>query len=314
MLPNVVPMVSPRAAVAAILSALASLPCYAQRAEQVSTGARVFADSVISDRNEQWRITFSPDGRTAWFAESEDFFPVTRKATIYFSTPQGDSSSEPQGPPFSGRYTDMDPFVSRDGRRLYFSSIRPIGDSMPADIDIWMVERTTNGWSDPIHLGPEVNSSEDELYPSESVDGTLYFASGPLRPAPGKHWDIFTARRSGNTYSPRTRLGKGVNTEPLPTDPHVQAAWEFNPEISPDGNTLYFTSLRPGGFGFGDIYVSRRVTGEWAPAENIGPAVNTAADEYHPTLSPDGAHLYFARRRPARGDFYRITITELMRQ
>ena len=90
--------------------------------------------------------------------------------------------------------------------------------------------------------------------------------------------------------------------------------WEFNPEISPDGNTLYFTSLRPGGFGFGDIYVSRRVTGEWAPAENIGPAVNTAADEYHPTLSPDGAHLYVARRRPARGDFYRITITELTRQ
>ena len=65
------------------------------------------------------------------------------------------------------------------------------------DIDIWMVERTTHGWSAPIHLGPEVNSADDELYPSTSADGTMYFASGPHAPAAGKHYAIYRARRAG---------------------------------------------------------------------------------------------------------------------
>ena len=83
-----------------------------------------------------------------------------------------------------------------------------------------------------------------------------------------------------------------INTTPSATDAGPQAAWEFNPEISADGTLLVFTSLRPGGHGLGDLYASRFVRGEWTRAENLGPAVNTAADEYHPTLSRDRKQLY----------------------
>src|SRR5688572_7216595 len=119
-------------------------------------GPQIFAPGVISDANEQWRLTFTPDGRTAYFAESEKFFPITRKATIYTSTLKDGQWSEPVVAPFSGTHSDIDPFITPDGQRLYFSSIRPVppdlkvgpaqssdsGGVSRSDIDIWMVERT----------------------------------------------------------------------------------------------------------------------------------------------------------------------------
>jgi len=69
---------------------------------------------------------------------------------------------------------------------------------------------------------------------------------------------------------------------------------------------LIFTSLRPG-YGLGDLYVSHLRGGLWTTAENLGPAVNTASDEFHPTLSRDKRELYFVRRVPRRGDFYVIS-------
>ena len=268
---------------------------------------QIFSSSVISDENEQWRITFTADGKTAYFAESAGFFPFTRQATIYTSQYVNGAWTTPVVAPFSGQYSDIDPFISPDGRRLYFSSIRPVNGVTPGDIDIWMVERTAKGWSEPIHLGSDVNTTADELYPSASADGTLYFASGPRAPQAGAHWDIYSAKRKGSGFAPRQGLGSGVNTVPTATDPHPQAAWEFNPEISVDGKTLVFTSLRPGGFGLGDLYVSHLVKGEWSAATNLGPLVNTAADEYHPTLSRNRQSLYFVRRVPQKGNFYVIS-------
>jgi hypothetical protein len=280
---------------------------------------RIFAPGTISDDREQWRITFTPDGGTAYFAVSDAFFPFSRRATIHVSHRAGSGWSTPEAASFSGTYSDMDPFITPDGRRLYFSSIRPVEGATRGDLDLWMVERRPGGWSEPIHLGPEVNSAEDELYASATADGTLYFASGPLVPQPGRHFDIYSARRDGAGFHPREALGPGVNTVPTGAPGEgPQDAWEFNPEVSANGRTLVFASLRPGGFGLGDLYVSHLRDGEWTPARNLGPAVNTQYDEYHPTLSRDGRDLFFVRRIVGadpyllvRGDFYRVSTAGL---
>ena len=285
---------------------VAGVPSLSREAE----AAAIFSNGVISDSREQWRITFTPDGKTAYFAESADFFPFTRQATIYESHFEHGAWSTPTVAPFSGTYSDIDPFISPDGQRLYFSSIRPVNGVTTGDIDIWMVERTPSGWSDPIHLGPEVNTAADELYPSASANGTLYFASGPLFPQPGRHWDIYSAERDGDGFAPRQALGPAVNTAPV-AGGGIQDAWEFNPEITANGKTLVFTSLRPGGYGFGDLYVSHLENGEWTPAQNLGPLVNTASDEFHPTLSRNQQELYFIRRIPRRGDFYVIDTKQI---
>ena len=272
--------------------------------------AELFAPGVISDARQQWRITFTPDGSTAYFTSSDGFFPVTRQATIYVTQRRGEQWSTPEVASFSGTWSDIDPFVSADGQRLYFSSIRPVNGETRGDLDIWVMERVGEGWGPPARLGDEVNTAEDELYPSSARNGTLYYASGPRAPAAGKHWDIFRAPRRGAGFAPGERLGPAVNRAPDETEPGLQAAWEFNPEISPDERTLIFTSLRPGA-GLGDLYVSHRRGGQWSPALSLGPLVNTAADEYHPTLSPDGRWLYFVRRQEGNGDFYRIATASL---
>jgi hypothetical protein len=285
----------------------ASLAAVAARAPG-GAAAEIFAPGVISDAQEQWRITFTPDGKTAYFASSPQFFPFTRRATIYVSHQVRGEWTAPEVAPFSGEYSDIDPFLTPDGRRLYFSSIRPVDGVLRGDIDLWYVERTRDGWGPAVRLGPEVNSAADELYPSADAAGTLYFASGPLFPQPGLHFDIYRAERRQGGFAPREALPATVNTSPV-AGGGLQDAWDFNPEISVDGRTLVFTSLRPGGYGLGDLYVSQVARGGWTPARNLGPRVNTAADEYHPTLTRNRRELYFVRRMAAqgvRGDFYRI--------
>lgn len=88
--------------------------------------AEIFFGDVISDANEQWRIGFTSDGKTSIFAESAEFFPFTRKATIYVSQYVDGKWTTPVVAPFSGTCSDIDPFISPNGRRLYFSSIRPV--------------------------------------------------------------------------------------------------------------------------------------------------------------------------------------------
>src|SRR5688500_20191206 len=86
-----------------------------------------------------------------------------RQATIYLTRRTGDQWSAPEVAPFSGTWSDIDPSVSPDGQRLYFSSIRPVDGQTRADIDIWVMERAGDGWSTPVRLGAEVNTAEEEL-------------------------------------------------------------------------------------------------------------------------------------------------------
>jgi hypothetical protein len=82
--------------------------------------------------------------------------------------------------------------------------------------------------------------------------------------------------------------------------------------ISSDGLELYFTSMRPDGYGLHDIWVTRRVTknADWGIPENLGPMVNSSENEGTPQITKDGLELYFYSRRPGgfgREDIYVAT-------
>src|SRR5690606_6174455 len=133
-----------------------------------------------------WRLTFSPDRQTAFWAVSDRFFPSSRQAKIVTARYEGGAWSAPEDAPFSGpTYTDMAPALSPDGQTLFFSSIRPVDGAERQDLDLWSVAREGDGWGDPVHLGA-VNSPRDELYPSVTADGTLYFGSDR-----DGQWDIY---------------------------------------------------------------------------------------------------------------------------
>jgi Tol biopolymer transport system component len=88
--------------------------------------------------------------------------------------------------------------------------------------------------------------------------------------------------------------------------PNVNSEFgDSGPAISRDGRSLYFQSNRPGGIGMGnfDIWVSQRarVKDPWGAPKNLGPTVNTDANEAVPALSRDGHWMFFTSNRPNNG-------------
>ena len=251
--------------------------------------ATAFAPGVISTEAEEYRISFSADGQTAYFARGDGFFPQTGEATILETRLVDGAWSDPVPAAFSGTYPDIDPWLSPDGASLYFSSIRPVGGEPRNDAEVWRVDRVGDGWSEPVHLAA-LSSESDELGASVTADGVLWFASDRAGGSGG--WDLYTAEPTAD----------GGFAAPQPVVALNSPIWEFNPAISADGATLVFTSInRAGGTGLGDLFETTLADGEWTEPRPL--AINTSADEYHASFSADGAQLYFVRR-VGHGDLY----------
>lgn len=96
--------------------------------------------------------------------------------------------------------------------------------------------------------------------------------------------DIYSVDLKKSTFSPHKL---NINTKYV----------ECSPSLSPDGNTLYFISNRPGGFGGKDVWSSERLSsGNWSEPVDLGSKINTAEDEESPFLMADGATLYFSSK------------------
>ena len=251
----------------------------------------IFAPGIISTDRGEFNAAFSPDGREFYFSVNEPGGRETMKFMIF----EDDRWTSPLPAPFISSQNDCDPIFSQDGRRLYFISTRPKKDRAASrDWDIWYVEKANSGWSDPINVGPPVNSAGDEYYVSLTEDGTIYFASN--RPGGLGSFDIYRSRLVDGHYATPENLGSAVNTKYL----------EHDPFISPDESYLLFTSVdRPGGFGSGDLYISTlRKDGTWAEAKNLGKTFNTNGYDFCPIVSPDGKFFFFTRK----GDIYWVRV------
>jgi outer membrane protein OmpA-like peptidoglycan-associated protein len=75
-----------------------------------------------------------------------------------------------------------------------------------------------------------------------------------------------------------------------------------HPTISVDGDKLYFSSNRAGGYGGMDLYVSEKINGVWSKPTNLGPKVNTPKNEVFPYLHADGTLFYSSNGLPGSGN------------
>lgn len=153
-----------------------------------------------------------------------------------------------------------------------------------------------------------VNSVSWDSDPSLSLDGRdLYFVSNRtmysnMHMRNGIYAD--TPDRTDIYHSRLSDDGVWGKPEKLP-DPITSPYNESSPTLSLEDGALFFGSDRPGGYGGYDLYVSfRDSTGKWGMPSNLGPAVNTEADERHVTLTRDGSIVYFSSNRD--GGEYRI--------
>jgi Tol biopolymer transport system component len=253
------------------------------QAQAVSGEATIFAEGVISTAEYESHSQFTPDGKVLYFVKSTPNFSFW---TIALSRLENGKWSAPEVAPFSGQYSDADPFITPDGSRLFFISNRPAPGKTGRDLDIWVMEKTDTGWSEPRNPGPPVNSPGNEWFPTATNDGTLYFGSD--REGGKGRTDIYRCPMIDRKYSGAENLGENINSP----------FGEFEPYIAPDESYLIFAAAgRQDGKGQFDLYLSHRREGAWTKAVNLGDKINTAATEFAPKVSPDGKTFFFTSTR-----------------
>jgi len=142
----------------------------------------------------------------------------------------------------------------------------------------------------PSNLGPTVNSSAVDSVPSVSADGLeLYFVSDRTGGYGGYDLWVATRATTGDDWGIPANLGPTINSSQGVLGPH----------ISRDGLSLYFASNQPGGYGGWDIYVTTRLTlsDPWDTPVNLGPPVNSSANDVGLSISADGLSLFFDSQR-----------------
>jgi hypothetical protein len=277
-------MISPRLRSASALFLLVGLTG-STRAAQIA-GPELFEPGVISTPLDELNTMFTPDGRELYFTLNAF---QNRLGSIVVSRRENGRWGRPEMASFSGQYTDYDPFIAPDGKRLFFISNRPVAGTPrpPGDFDIWYADRTGSGWGEPVHLDGPVNSDRPEYYPSVTRDGTLYFST--VREG-SNGFDIFRSRLVDGKYQAPENLGPEVNG--------TGRTAEIDVYVAPDESFIVFASYgRPDELGGGDLYISHRTESGWTPAKNLGPGVNSPAREYCPAGTVDGKYFYWTSKR-----------------
>ncbi|HWM89048.1 MAG TPA: hypothetical protein VNO33_24525 [Kofleriaceae bacterium] len=281
-------------------------------ADRAPRSPELFAPGRVSTARPEFATSFSPDGRTVYFDVASD---DRKELEMVYAVRENGQWSEARPLRFSdGTYRDVDPFVTADGRRLYFSSNRPLSGTAPKpDFGTWFVERTAGGWGAPVHAGPALDSGANEVYVSLTRSGTVYFGSDAA--GQGRR-DIYRAPLVGGEYRPERISLRMAGA--APDQPDLAAG---NPCIDPGERFLVFVA--DGGPDNPDLFISWRRDGRFGPARNLGPAVNSSQADFAPALGPDGETLYFTSERPGvvpagavpgrpPGDIYRVDLAAIL--
>ncbi|MBN2485043.1 MAG: PD40 domain-containing protein [Bacteroidales bacterium] len=180
------------------------------------------------------------------------------------------------GAEINSRFADFNAVLSGDGNTLVFTRELQFYDG------VFISVKDNNGkWAPPYNLtsdfgldgnsystGISFNGDEIFVYRSDNFDGNIY-----------------SSKFENGRWQPLKKLNGNINTK----------FWESHASPSPDGQYLFFTSNRKGGYGGLDIYKSPRLSnGEWGPAINLGPIINSRYNDDTPFLSPDNSKLFFS--------------------
>jgi hypothetical protein len=197
-----------------------------------------------------------------------------------------------------GAYSEISPVIMKDGivfcsdRRFSGVKDRTSFEGRRLYNIYTVVKKDTADWEKP----EEIKSERANL-----------FNVGPMCIAPDGKTVYFTSEvetgKAANKRNFKNRSGIFMadlsGTELSSIRPFPYNSMQYNvgqPSISRDGKYLYFVSTEPGGQGGSDIYYSERIDDRWNTPVNLGPVVNSPANENYPFLHPSG-RLYFSSTR-----------------
>jgi hypothetical protein len=256
----------------------------------------VFAKDIISNDEIQGCYAFMDKGKIFIFnsmIKNDDW----QVAPTYIMEYKRKKWTIPERVPFQDLYPyNFSGGVSSDGKTLYFSSLRlPDRSGKLGDANIWMIHKTSGGWSDPLIMEFPINTEYFDAHASITKDGTIYFMSN--REGSHGETDLYCSECIRGRYIRAENLGFPVNTK----------YEEFDPFISPDESYLIYCSMTLEGYGKSDLYISFKTSdGSWSEPENLGEEVNSPDYEVRPSITFDGQYFFFTRGslNPERSDIY----------
>jgi len=216
-----------------------------------------FTDPKIFNKHIQSKkingpMCFSPDDSTMYFTRSASKADMKKatvktgnyKLQIYFTRMNTFGDAHPEVLPFiynSPDYDCMHPCLSKNGKKLYFSS------DMPGTLggkDIYVCEWDKGAWGKPLNLGPEINTIGNEIFPHITDEGILFFTSD-TRPGLGG-LDVFFAdpKKNVNSYYEAENAGATINTQ----------FDDFAIYVKKGGRTGYLSSNRKNSYRDDDIF------------------------------------------------------------
>jgi hypothetical protein len=261
---------------------------------------KMLAPDTIST-GDVFGFSVTPDGETSFFVRS---FGGREKLVLLKAEMQKGHWQKPETAPFSfsdGRFQDIDPVVSPDGKLVLFNSNRPLpGESATGDFNVWVSHKTRTGWGAPSVLSNAINSDSADIYAGMSLAGNVYFGS---RRAGGLgSLDLYVSKFKNGNYQVPVNLGPEINS----------AGSDSNPYIAPDENYLIFASGRPNAKSF---MVSFRVDGKWSSPVELPVRSDAAGSMFCPFVDNRSKTFYFARTRVENGkrieNIYYLPLSEL---
>ncbi len=174
---------------------------------------------------------------------------------------------------------DMDITISPDGNEIFFTRC---GINWYAEI--LYVQRTENGWQDPVVLPWTITRNNN--YPFVSPDGNylLFESKVKSKEGDGDNREVFYCKKTKRGWSKAVIFDNGLNTEYA----------EMYTSISLNG-TIYFCANYPESNGRFDIYKFN--PDKDTKAVNLGDSINNESNEFHPYIAPDESYIIFDASR-----------------
>lgn len=198
------------------------------------------------------------------------------------------------GPNINSPDDEYWPSLTVDGKMIIFTKLMGAGslqgqNRSTVQEDFYSSQLIDNEWQISKPLAA-INTPYNEGAQSISSDGKLLFFTACNRNDGSGSCDIYFSRNKGGVWSLPQNVGEPVNSP----------AWESQPSISSNGESLFFVSNRKGGKGAMDIWkcnllgFSERGNPVWSNAVNMGDSINTPGNENSPFIHSDDQTLYFA--------------------
>jgi len=245
---------------------------------------QLFAPGIISTPAHEFSCSFTPDGKEFYFTRMD---PKRRQNLIYVIKSIDGTWTEPEVVPFIQNRMSFEPRVTPDGSRLYFTWDQPVPGQEGFGMNVWYVERTGKGWSDPINPGQFLNPNK-AMCISVTLDGTIY--TSDISGGPGTE-AIASARLVNGEYQKLERLPAPINV----------GAQDMYPYVAPDESYLIFASRRQSPPSSSGLFVSfKNPDRTWGEPR----AIDLGFPAGLPLVSPDGKYLFFTAGERGKSDIY----------